>query len=94
MSKSKDIPLDQILKALGEPIRLSVIKQLMTTKEHEKACGTFDYKVNKATFSHHIKILVETGILNERAEGTRKYLSINPSIEKAYPEIFKLILKS
>lgn len=94
MTKNKQITLDQILKALGEPVRLSVIKQLLDTKEHEKACGTFDYQINKATFSHHIKILVEAGILCERLEGTRKYLSINSALEETYPEIFKLIQKS
>lgn len=91
MKKIKEIPLDKILKALGDPIRLSVIKQLLKAENHEITCGDFNYCVQKATFSHHIKILIESHILCERIEGVRKYLSINPEIEQMYPEILKTI---
>ena len=94
MKKNKNPPIDQILKALADPIRVSVIQQLLAAKEHEMACGTFDYQVSKPTFSHHIRILVEAEILIERLEGTRKFLSINSELESLYPELFILIERS
>lgn len=94
MKKIKQIPLDKLLKAMGDPIRLGVIKQLLKEKNHEITCGEFDYCVQKATFSHHIKILKEAHVLCERIEGVRKYLSINPEIEEAYPEILETIKNS
>lgn len=89
MKKKKTLPLDQVLKALGDPVRLSAIRQLLD--EGEKACGTFDHGVTKATFSHHINILVEAGIVKRREEGTRKFLSINADIEKDFPGLIKFI---
>jgi len=93
MKEKKEITLDKILKALGDPIRLSVVKQLLNTKNHEITCGEFDYCVQKATFSHHIKILKEANILCERVEGVRKYLSINKDLEKSHPHLLKTIAK-
>lgn len=90
----KQITLDKILKALGDPIRLGVVKQLLKEKKHEMTCGSFEHCVQKATFSHHIKILLEAHIICERVEGVRKFLSLNPDLEKAYPEIIRTIKNS
>ena len=94
MKKIKQIPLDKILKALGDPIRLSVIKQLLSTKEREIICGDFEYCVQKATFSHHIKILIESHILCERVEGVKKYLSISSEVKEMYPAVLEVIKRS
>ncbi|MCO4755720.1 MAG: helix-turn-helix transcriptional regulator [Bacteriovoracaceae bacterium] len=94
MKKIERIPLDRILKALGDPIRLSVIKQLLNAEDHEMTCGSFEYCVQKATFSHHIKILIDSQILCQRVEGVRKYLSINNQIENTYPELLETIKNS
>lgn len=90
--KKKSLPsIDQILKAIADPIRVSVIRQLLEASDHELICRQFDYQVSKPTFSHHIKTLVEAKVLIERIEGTRKFLSINPKLEEIYPELFLLI---
>lgn len=94
MSKIKQVPLDKILKALGDPIRLGVVKQLLSEKKNEKTCGSFEHCVQKATFSHHIKILLESHIICERVDGVKKYLSINPELEKNFPEIIRTIKNS
>ena len=94
MKNDITIPLDKILKALGDPIRLSVIKQLLRAQNQEMTCGSFEYCVQKATFSHHIKILLEAKIICERVEGVRKYLSINSEVYKSYPSILETIKES
>lgn len=90
MKKKKTIPLDQVMKALGDPVRLSAVRQLLEVGE-EKPCGTFDHNLTKATFSHHINILVEAGVVKRRLEGTRKFMSINEDIEKEFPGLLRLI---
>jgi len=58
--KARDrIPLEQILKSLGDPVRLSIVRQLLHAGNHEIACGCFDYDVAKATFSHHMAVLAD-----------------------------------
>lgn len=93
--KTHNITLEQIMKALGDPVRMSVVKQLLNAENEEKPCGTFDYSVTKATFSHHIKILEDSGVIQTRMEGTRKLVSVNSAdLKKKFPGLLDLILKS
>jgi DNA-binding transcriptional ArsR family regulator len=94
-NRSKTAPLEQVMKALGDPVRLSVVTQLLEADGEEKACGTFDYSVTKATFSHHIKILDDAGVIQTRQEGTRKMISLNSDeLKKNYPGLIDLIMRS
>ena len=93
--KLKDVPLDLILKALGDPVRISIVKQLLASANQEKACGTYDYTVTKATFSHHMKILREAGILRKRNEGTKVMTSVRiEELEKRCPGLLDMIVSS
>ena len=88
----KDIKLEQIFKALGDPVRLAAVKELLKADGEEKACGTFNYTVTKATFSHHLQILREAGIIRTREEGTRKYTSLrSKELNKQFPGLFQLL---
>lgn len=91
--EKKLVPLEDILKALGDPVRLSIVQELLSDKE-EKTCGSFDYCVTKATFSHHLKILIDAGIIQRREEGTRKYMSLKKEFLSKYPELIRLIKAS
>jgi ArsR family transcriptional regulator len=92
MKKTKKIPLDLVMKALGDPVRLSAVKQLL--EEEEKPCGTFNHGLTKATFSHHIKILEDASVIKHRLEGTRKFMSMNEDFVRQFPELVKLIKQS
>jgi ArsR family transcriptional regulator len=93
--KLKNIELDQALKALGDPVRLSIVKQLLKDPTQEKACGTFDYSVTKATFSHHLKILQDAGFIRRRQEGTRKMTSLrSEEVEKRFPGLLDMIIST
>lgn len=81
------------MKALGDPIRLSAVRQLLAVPGQEKACGTFDYDVTKATFSHHIAILENAGLVQARQEGTRRLISLRfDELERKFPGLIGLIL--
>lgn len=87
--------LEQVLKALGDPVRLSVVRQLLQAEGLEKACGTFEYDVTKATFSHHLKILADAGITQSRQEGTRKLTSLERrELDEAYPGLLELLART
>lgn len=93
--KLKDITLDLALKALGDPVRLSIVKQLLKDPTQEKACGTFDYSVTKATFSHHLKILQDAGMIRRRQDGTKKMTSLRfAEIEKRFPGLLDTIIST
>ena len=90
----KDISLEQVFRALGDPVRFAAIKELLANSDEEKACGTYNYTVTKATFSHHLQILRESGILFMRLEGTRKYTSLRTKeLNKRFPGLLDLLKK-
>ena len=92
MKKLKKISLDQVMKALGDPVRMNAVRQLL--EEDEKPCGTFNHGLTKATFSHHIKILEDAEVIKHRLEGTRKFMSMNENFVRQFPELVKLIKQS
>jgi len=90
-SAARPPPLDRVLKSLGDPIRLSIVRQLLAS-QGEKACGCFEYDVTKATFSHHIAILEEVGLVQGRPDGTRRLLSLRvDEIKKHFPGLLELV---
>jgi DNA-binding transcriptional ArsR family regulator len=85
-------PLERILKSLADPVRLSIVRQLLDAAETEKACGCFEYDVTKQTFSHHMAILEEAGLIRGRPDGTRRMISLRlDDIQKNYPGLLDLI---
>jgi DNA-binding transcriptional ArsR family regulator len=85
-------PLDRVMKSLGDPVRLSIVRQILACAEGEKTCGSFAYDITKQTFSHHMAILEEAGLVQGRPDGTRRLISLRvKDIERAYPGLLDLI---
>lgn len=80
------------MKSLGDPCRLSIVRQLLAATDGELTCGTFECEVTKATFSHHLAILEEAGIIQGRPDGTRRVISLRlDEIKEHYPGLLDLI---
>ncbi len=62
------LQLVEVLRALGDPVRLEIIRQLNV--DGEKACGLFDIDKPKSSLSHHFRILRQTGIIASERQGT------------------------
>lgn len=65
-----------ICKALGDSNRLEIVKML---SDGEKCgCKLLEkFDITQPTLSHHMKILVESGLVNDRKEGKWHYYSVN-----------------
>jgi DNA-binding transcriptional ArsR family regulator len=88
-----DITLPEVLHALSDPIRLSIIRRLATTTE--ESCGTFYQDLAKSTVSHHFKVLREAGITRTRPEGTYSFLSLRrEDLDARFPGLLDAILQS
>ena len=83
--------LHQVLAALGDPVRLDIVRQL--TEQPEIPCGGFGLDLAKSTLSHHFKVLREAGIVATRSEGTSlmNYLD-RDSIERRFPGLLSGVL--
>lgn len=85
-----DISLTNVLAALSDPVRLSLVCRL--SKGEELPWGQFEVGVCNSTLSHHLKILREAGITQMRKEGTRCFVSLRPDLEQLFPGLVTQIL--
>jgi DNA-binding transcriptional ArsR family regulator len=63
--------LTEVLHALGDPIRLAIVRELADGQP--RACGSFGHLgVSHSTLSHHFKALREAGVIQTQADGQRR----------------------
>jgi DNA-binding transcriptional ArsR family regulator len=88
-----EVPLEQIMHALSDPCRLSIVRRLGIANGGELACNEFDLNVSKATVSHHFDVLREAGLVQSRLEGTKCLTSLRAGeLEEHFPGLLQLIL--
>jgi len=89
----KHISLAGVLYALGDPVRLEIVRLLATKGEH--CCADFDFAIAKSTMSNHFKILRESGVLLTRKEGTLHMNTVRrEDLEVLFPGLLDAVLRS
>jgi DNA-binding transcriptional ArsR family regulator len=88
----EEIRIEQVLAALGDPVRLLYVRELAKQTEGV-ACGTIPLPVTKSTRTHHLRILREAGVISMRAEGTRRIACLRrDDLDVLYPGLLEGIL--
>ena len=77
---------ERIAKALSDPRRFALLETIGGELEcpHEKLCR--DFPVSKATISHHMKELVQAGLVESEREGQFKHCRVRRDVLKAYAD--------
>ena len=78
-----NIDLAAICKALGDSNRLHIIQML----SDGEMCGCKlleAFQITQPTLSHHMKILCECGLVNDRKEGKWHHYSLNYDTMRAF----------
>ena len=72
--------LTEVFKALGDPIRWSIVTQMAAVGE--LACLTLEdtLPVSKPTISYHTKILAHAGLISVRKEGRNCYYTLRRDV--------------
>lgn len=86
----EQMTITSVLSALGDPIRLDIVRTLRDGTEHLR--GDFDVTIAPSTLSHHMKTLREAGVVFSRPEGTRCYVSLRPELEQRFPGLLAIVL--
>jgi DNA-binding transcriptional ArsR family regulator len=89
----KDITLAGVLYALGDPVRLEIVRLLATIGS--QPCARFDFAIAKSTMSNHFKILRESGVVLTRKEGTQHINMLRrQDIDELFPGLLDAVLRS
>ncbi|MEH0842600.1 metalloregulator ArsR/SmtB family transcription factor [Micromonospora sp. CPCC 205711] len=88
----RDVPVTAVLAALADDVRLRIVRAL-ADGAGERACGTFELDVSKATRSHHLKVLREAGLTRTRVAGTTRYVRLRrDELDRLYPGLLNAVL--
>ena len=73
----------RVCKALSDPNRLGIIQ--MIAGQEKCACKLLEhFEISQPTLSHHMKILVDCGLVQARREGKWAHYSLDPSTLEAF----------
>ena len=72
-----DIRLVDVLHALGDPVRLELVR-ILDEADGSLCCAQIPMSVSKSTGSHHLKVLREAGIVGSERRGLWAYYYVIP----------------
>ncbi len=74
----QDDDLAASLRALGHPVRLSILRRLASQGQNPCCCGdvTESLPLAQSTVSQHIKVLLDAGLIERRPRGTRNCYTV------------------
>lgn len=85
-----DVTLPEVLHALSDPLRLSIVAALR--EGGPRGWGEFDAQVAASTLSHHMKVLRLAGLILTHRDGTRCQVSPRPEIEARFPGLLATVI--
>ena len=88
------IELVDVLQALGDPIRLQIVR-ILDEADGAIACHEMGLPVSKSTGSHHLKVLREAGVVQAQVDGTRRYYTLRrDDLEARFPGLLDSVLSN
>lgn len=90
----QDIRLEKILAVLSEPLRLTIVQQLLTgAEDYDHTCGWFGLDRPKSTLTHHFKALREAGVITQRQYGLERRSRVRlDDLNARFPGLIEIIL--
>ena len=82
--------LEAVIKALADRHRLRIVNMLLRADGEAVCVCEFQpvLDLSQGTVSHHLKILVEAGLVDRETRGTRSYFSLIPGALDSVREVF------
>lgn len=93
--RAEDFSLPKVLAALGDPIRLDIVRRLAADKSC-KSCSEAapESDIAKSTLSHHFRILREAGIIYTEKRGVEHRNVVRlQDLNRRFPGLLGKILK-
>ena len=90
-----DIQLPRVLAALADPHRLAAVRFVATHGESwcAQVIEEAALPMTKPTFSHHLRILREAGLITKRVQGAKGYMSLRKTdLDQRFPGLIDAVL--
>ena len=92
---AEDLELPRVLAALAEPNRLATVRYV--ARSGESCCSEVIQEaglaMTKSTFSHHLRILREAGVLTKRIQGTKGFTKLRKDdLDRRFPGLIDSIV--
>ena len=92
-----DFELPRVLAALADPHRLATIR--FVARNGDSWCSQVmqgaGLEMSKSTFSHHLRVLREAGIVTRRIEGTKAYMRLRKDdLDARFPGLLDSVLSA
>ena len=89
-----DLKLESVLYALADPVRLEIVRRLVTGDCPLNCSTAAPAHLAKSTQSHHFQILREAGLIRSERRGTEVVNTVRCNeIEAKFPGVVSAILK-
>ena len=89
----EQITLSGVLFALSDPERLAIARQLIEGPMEMAACSLSDPSMPKSTKSHLMKVLRESGVIRNDAQGRTRVLSLRrEDLDARFPGLLDAVL--
>jgi DNA-binding transcriptional ArsR family regulator len=89
--KASELKLDQVLYALGDPLRLTMVRKM--AKEGQVSCGDMCPVTAPSTLTHHLQILRESGVVFTEKNGQTHLNSLRADdLNARFPGLLDVIL--
>jgi DNA-binding transcriptional ArsR family regulator len=91
--RREDMRLESVLQALGDPVRLMIVRELYDDANPPRPCGTFDLPVTKSTASHHFRVLREAGVISQYIAGRERLTELRADdLEARFPGLLASVI--
>jgi DNA-binding transcriptional ArsR family regulator len=88
-----EVSLTTALAALADPVRLHLVRELARSADWERTCGSFNVPIGKAALSHHLAVLRNAGLIEQRDAGTKRTNRLRrPEFDRRFPGLLDAVL--
>ena len=83
----------QIAKALADARRLAILERIAGGEETACQHLCAEFPVSQPTMSHHLRLLVEVGLIEMRRDGLHAHYRLRAEVMRAYIESLELRMR-
>jgi len=95
--EATDMLLPKVLAALADPHRLASVRFLARNGESwcHQVMQEAGLALSKSTFSHHLRIMREAGLVTKRIQGARGYASLRKDdVDHRFPGLLDSVINA